>query len=71
MSEDDNGMTDAEVRAYWWWLRERDRQRVRRWGWYWRLRNWLMRFEKSCGRGCSWEAPYGFVPEAGCPRHDA
>jgi len=19
---------------------------------------------------CEWVAPYGFVPEAGCPRHD-
>lgn len=20
---------------------------------------------------CQWAAPYGFVPEAGCPKHDA
>ncbi len=24
-----------------------------------------------CGRGCDFEAPYGFVPEAGCPIHNS
>ncbi len=23
-----------------------------------------------CGRGCDYEEPYGFVPEAGCPIHN-
>lgn len=25
--------------------------------------------EKQDGYICTWEAPYGFVPEAGCPYH--
>lgn len=26
---------------------------------------------KACPADCSWQEPYGFVPEAGCPIHDA
>lgn len=25
---------------------------------------------ESCTHDCSWDAHYGFVPEAGCPIHD-
>lgn len=25
---------------------------------------------KPHGHACEWVAPYGFVPEAGCPLHD-
>lgn len=35
---------------------------------YWRWRN---RFTPTtCGYGCDWVYPYGFVAEAGCPVHD-
>lgn len=35
---------------------------------YWYFRS---RFTPpTCGHGCDWVYPYGFVPEAGCPIHD-
>lgn len=33
----------------------------------------VFRNTRTCcreGFGCAWLYPYGFVPEAGCPRHD-
>lgn len=30
----------------------------------------MMDFEITCGYGCDFQEPYGFVPEAGCPVHD-
>ena len=33
--------------------------------------NLLDRRVGSCGCRCSWNAPYGWVVEAGCPVHDA
>jgi len=36
---------------------------------YWLLRELL--FPCKCGYSCGYTYPYGFVPEAGCPIHDA
>lgn len=37
----------------------------------WRLKaRVLYALTGDCGMGCSYEEPYGFVPEAGCPIHD-
>ena len=36
--------------------------------WYCKFMNWAD--ETDCGNECHWKAPYGFVPEAGCPIHD-
>ncbi|GAF79312.1 unnamed protein product [marine sediment metagenome] len=31
---------------------------------------WRSQWWHKCDRECEWVAPYGFVPEAGCPVHD-
>jgi hypothetical protein len=32
---------------------------------------WMNSFRKpTCGYACRWVAPYGFVPDTGCPEHD-
>jgi len=35
---------------------------------YWKWRE--IHTPTTCGHGCGWVYPYGFVPEAGCPVHD-
>lgn len=66
----DEELTEEGVATYWNYLKAYYAFRAWLFTPYWRLRAWLFRFEPFCGYGCGWEAPYGFVPEAGCPKHD-
>jgi hypothetical protein len=66
---DQRGDNGPVIRYFTAWLRLRERG-VRR---YSPLRClWMNAFRKpTCGYGCRWVAPYGFVPDMGCPEHDA